>query len=96
MDFARVSYAVQESEEVPKPLGFFGEFTLVFKQAYKQAYNDIKNKKYFTSNVVIILLPIFFVLIIGLLVFIPIPEPTLPDIVPPKTEEETETDKKND
>lgn len=79
VEFARGGYQIQSAEEVQPPLGFFGEITYVFKDAYKQAVNDLRRGNYLSVNVFLAFLPIMFLIVVSLLFCLPpLPEPEYP------------------
>jgi len=80
VEFARGGFKLHgEGEVVPKPLnGWFAEIEYVFRDAYTKAKKDLKARKYFTTNTVLVFVPVFFCFVIFLLIVLPIGQPKLP------------------
>lgn len=74
VEFARGGYKIQPPQDVLPAMGMFGEISMVFKHAYKQAAKDLKNGKYLTIDVFLIA----FVLMILLIPSPEYPKPTTP------------------
>jgi hypothetical protein len=57
--------------QVPPPLGYFGELSKVFKEAYTLARDDLSAGKYITVNVLTCVLPFVFIGLSVMLAFLP-------------------------
>jgi hypothetical protein len=73
--FARGGFQISDPQQVPKELGWFGEIMYVYTHAYKQAAKDIKKRNYFTVDVLLTTMPLFFIFILLLICLLPNPEP---------------------
>ena len=78
-EFARGGFKLHEGEKVPPPLSsYFAELEFVFRHAYQEALKDLKARRYFTYNTVLVLVPGFFTVVIILLIVVPVGKPKLP------------------
>ena len=64
IQFVKTGHKIAKGEEVPKPIGWFGEFFYIFTKSIKGTVEDVKNGEYFTPNMIIALLPVMFLLTI--------------------------------
>lgn len=74
--FAKGGYAKQDSEEVPRELGFFGKIAYTYSNAFKQAKKDILSGDLFSMDVLLVFLPVVLVLVFIVLFMLPIPDET--------------------
>eukprot|EP00428_Durinskia_dybowskii_P065044 CAMPEP_0170364592 /NCGR_PEP_ID=MMETSP0117_2-20130122/5457_1 /TAXON_ID=400756 /ORGANISM="Durinskia baltica, Strain CSIRO CS-38" /LENGTH=176 /DNA_ID=CAMNT_0010619105 /DNA_START=210 /DNA_END=740 /DNA_ORIENTATION=+ len=74
VEFARGGYQIQPPQEVLPAMGMFGEISMVFKHAYKQAAEDMKKGNYLTIDVFLMIMPIIFVAFVVMIFLIPNPE----------------------
>lgn len=58
--FAKGGFKEQEAEEIPKELGYVDGIMKVFKDAFAEAEKDYKAGNYFTTNIVLMFMPILF------------------------------------
>lgn len=72
--FAKGGYKDAEEEKVQPPKGFFGEIIDVFSGAAKRAYKSIQKGKYFTPDLLLVVMPLVFLILLVVLIFIPVPE----------------------
>jgi thioredoxin 1 len=75
VEFARGGFQIHEPEIVPQELGIFGELILVSRHAYKEATKDLLEGNYRTINVFCIALPVIFVFLLLLVIFVPFSTP---------------------
>lgn len=78
VEFARGGFQIHEPEVVPGELGIFGEFILVSRHAYREATKDLLEGNYRTVNVFCVALPVIFVFLLLLVIFIPFSAPNIP------------------
>lgn len=76
IEFVKGDYMIQTSEEVNPPFGFFGQVGHVYRHAYKTAGNDLRKGRFFTVDVFLVFLPVFFVLVMTVLLCAPMPKPS--------------------
>lgn len=72
VEFARGGYQLHEPEVVPKELGLFGEFNIVFRHAYTEATKDLLDGNYKTINIFCVALPVIFGVLLLLVLFVPL------------------------
>lgn len=64
INFIRGGYKTATSETVPGPSSWFDDFTYIFRESYKSAKKDYDAGNYFTSNILIVLLPLMLLVTI--------------------------------
>lgn len=67
VDFVKGGYKAEEGEEVPQLPGFFEEVSGLVKGTVKRAQYDLKEGKYFSHNILVLVLPPILFLLLGLL-----------------------------
>jgi|Transcript_9280 protein disulfide-isomerase-like protein len=95
VEFARGGFETYSAEEIQPPVGVFGEIGYIYRHAYKQAVNDLKNGRLFTVDVFLVLLPLIFLVLLGILIFLPASTPT-PRRVQELVQEKENTGDQND
>ena len=60
VEFAKGGFAAHEPEQVPEPMGMFGEIMQIYRTAYKGAAKQVKAGKYFTAEVFLAVMPLLF------------------------------------
>lgn len=70
--YAKGGFTSEKPEDVPKEVGYFGEFSRTLKSAYKEASQDVTSGNYFTPNVFLMVLPFIFGLIFLLVIMMPV------------------------
>lgn len=73
--FAKGGFKEQEAEEIPKELGYVDSIMKVFKDAFAEAEKDYKDGNYFTTNIVLMFMPILFLATLMLLLMSAGPPP---------------------
>lgn len=75
VEFARGGFKIHEGDVTPAPIGsgLLAELLFVLRHAYAEAAKDLKARKYFTYNTVLVFLPAVFGIIIFLIIVIPQP-----------------------
>jgi protein disulfide-isomerase-like protein len=61
-----------KASPVPEPMSMTGEILREFTKAYTRAATDIGNGRYFSPSVLTCAMPIFFIIIILCLIFVPV------------------------
>jgi thiol-disulfide isomerase/thioredoxin len=74
--FARGGFKEQEPEEIPKALGYVDSILKVFKESFAEAEKDFKDGNYFSTNIVLMFMPILFLATFALLIMSSAPPPT--------------------
>lgn len=74
IEFAKGGYKlkVDDAEPIPAPKSAIQEFTSVFTKAWDGAMKDIQRGKFFTPNVLTVIMPSFFMVIMAIIVCIPV------------------------
>jgi len=67
ISFVKDGYKKAKSEDVPPPKTWFQEFFGLFKEAFNNAYEDIKGGSYLSLHVLILVLPPVVLVLIGLI-----------------------------
>lgn len=60
VEFAKGGFAMHEPEQVPEPMGMFGEIYQIYKSAYKSAAKQVKAGKYFSAEIFLMVMPLLF------------------------------------
>lgn len=60
--FAKGGYKEEKAEDIPKPLSFIEDFLYPFIQSYKQAKADVASGTYFSSDIILMVLPFMFLM----------------------------------
>lgn len=74
-EFATGGYSTVEAEVVRAPVGFFGEIKYAFADIFNAASKDVAAGQYFTQHTVVVALPVVFILMIFVVIFLPDPAP---------------------
>ena len=81
LNFARGGFSLQDGEATPSEVSVFGEVFLIAQRAvvhgYKQAIQDINDGNYFSTDVLLVSMPVIFLILTTVLIFLPV------DVDPP-------------
>jgi hypothetical protein len=69
--FATGGYADQPEEIIPPPTAWYSEIKQVYAQAWKNAQRDLKNKKYFSIEIFLVVIPFIFIAAMLFIMFLP-------------------------
>ena len=83
LNFARGGFSLQDGEATPGEVSAFGEVFVItyraFVHGYKQAAKDIINGQYFTTDIMLVSMPLIFLVLTTVMCLLPVDVPTPAD-----------------